>query len=151
MAASAWSVFHTAKRRMGQTTSGFNLGGAIMRMSLHQTAASANLSANGVSIFTSIGSKSSGGADNVNGQTLGAVTWVSSAAGVYRFDCSNEVYSPVTSVLSAVRYAVIRMSVGAVTSGYPLCYAALSTVEFDVGASSTLTVQMATTGIFTLT
>jgi hypothetical protein len=120
-------------------------------MSLHKTAASANLLSGFVSIFTSIGNKASGGGVSVDGQSLASCTWVSSAAGVYRFNCADEVYSPTSSVLSSVRYAVIRYSVGAVTSGYPLCYAALSTTAFDVGAGSTLTVQIATTGIFTLT
>jgi hypothetical protein len=92
----------------------------------------------------------SGGGVNAEGLTLSAVTWTGTG-GVETFDCSNKVYSPTNSALTSVRYAVIRMSSGAVTSGFPLCYAALSTTAFDVGASSTLTVQMATTGIFTLT
>lgn len=151
MAASAWSVFHTAKHRMGVASIGFSLSAGKMRMSLHKTSASANLSANGVSTFGSISFMASGGGVNVEGQTLDSVTWVSSAAGVQRFDCANEVYSPTSSALTSVRYAVIRASSGAVTSGFPLCYAALSTTAFDVGAGSTLTVQLATTGIFTLT
>lgn len=150
MAASAWSVFWTAKHRMGLTTSGFNLSGAIMRMSLHRTAASANLLTGFASTFGSISFMASGGGVNAEGLTLSAVTWTGTG-GVETFDCSNKVYSPTNSALTSVRYAVIRMSSGAVTSGFPLCYAALSTTAFDVGAGSTLTVQMATTGIFTLT
>ena len=153
MAASAWSVFHTAKHKLGKNTAsgGIQLSGSIFRMSLHRTACSANLVANAVSTFGSVSFMASGGGVNVEGLTLSAVTWVSSAAGVQRFDCSNKVYSPTSSALTSVRYAVIRMSSAAVTSGFPLCYAALSTTAFDVGAGSTLTVQMATTGIFTLT
>jgi len=149
MAASAWAVFHTAKHRMGET--GFSLSGGIFRMSLHRTAVSANLSGNAVSTFGSVSFMASGGGVNVEGQTLDTVTWVSSASGVQRFDCANEVYSPTSSALTSVRYAVIRLSAAAVTSGFPLCYAALSATAFDVGAGSTLTIQIATTGIFTLT
>jgi hypothetical protein len=93
----------------------------------------------------------SGGGVNIEGQTLDSVTWTSTSPGVYTFDCANEVYTPTASALTSVRYAVIRVSNTAITSGFPLCYAALSTTAFDVGAGSTLTVQMATTGIFTLT
>jgi hypothetical protein len=150
LGASAWSVFWTAKKRMGLT--GFSLGtGTAFRMSLHKTAASSNLLSGNVSIFTSIGNKASGGGVSVDGQNLANATWTSSAAGVYKFDADDEVYSPTSSTLSSVRYAVIRLSSGANTSGFPLCYAALSTAAFDVGGGSTLTVQMATTGIFTLT
>jgi hypothetical protein len=152
MGASAWTVFWDAKHRLGLAgTSGFNLSASKFRMSLHRTSASANLLSNNVSTYGSISYMASGGGINAEGQTLTGVTWVSSAAGVQRFDCSNEVWSPTGSALSQVRYAVIRESEGAVTSGYPLCYAALSTAEFPVGDGSTLTVQIATTGIFTLT
>ena len=150
MAASAWSVFWTAKKRLGQT--GFSLSTTTkFRMSLHKTSASANLLSGVASTFGQISFMASGGGVNAEGQTLDSPTWASTAAGVYTFDCANEVYSPTSSALTSVRYAVIRMSSGAVTSGFPLCYAALSTQSFDVGADSTLTVQMATTGIFTLT
>ena len=148
MAASAWSVFWTAKHRLGET--GFTLSGGKFRMSLHKTSASANLLSGNVSTFGSVSFMASGGAVNVEGQTLDSVTWTG-AAGVETFDSANEVYSPVNSALTSVRYAVIRLSASAVTSGFPLCYAALSTTAFDVGAGSTLTVQMATSGIFTLT
>ena len=148
MAASAWSVFWTAKHRLGET--GFTLSGGKFRMSLHKTSASANLLSGNVSTFNSISYMASGGAVNAEGQTLDSVTWTGSG-GVETFDSANEVYSPVNSALTSVRYAVIRLSNTAVTSGFPLCYAALSTAAFDVGAGSQLTVQMATSGIFTLT
>jgi hypothetical protein len=154
MAASAWSVFWTAKKRLGN--SGFSLGNSPtsnFRMSLHRSVASLsnNLLSGNVSTFGSISFMSSGGGVNAEGLTLTGVTWTSTAAGVYTFDASNKTYSPTSSALTSVRYAVIRLSNTAVTSGFPLCYAALSTASFDVGAGSTLTVQMATTGIFTLT
>jgi hypothetical protein len=151
MAASAWSVFWSAKHRMGESaTTGLSLSGAILRMSLHRTAASANLLSGNVSTFGSISFMASGGGVNVEGQTLSGTTWTGTG-GVETFDTSNMVYSPTSSALTSVRYCVIRQSNTAVTSGFPICYAALSTTAFDVGAGSTLTVQMATSGIFTLT
>ena len=121
-------------------------------MSLHRTSASALLSTTGISTYTSLGFQCSGGGISTAGQVLGLNTWLSTAAGVQTFDCSNEVYSPTGgSALTSDRYAVIRQSATGTSSGYPLCYAALSTTAFDVGSGSTLTVQMAGTGIFTLT
>ena len=107
MAASAWSVFHTAKHRMGVASIGFSLSAGILRMSLHKTSASANLSANGVSSFGSISFMASGGGVNVEGQTLSSQTWVSSAAGVQTFDVGNEVYSPTSSALTSVNYCAL--------------------------------------------
>jgi len=151
MAASAWSVFWSAKHRMGNSaTTGLSLSGAVLRMSLHRTAASDNLLTGFASTFGSISFMASGGAVNAEGQTLSGTTWTG-AGGVETFDTSNMVFSPVNSALTSVRYAVIRQSNSAVTSGFPICFAALSSTAFDVGAGSTLTVQLATAGIFTLT
>lgn len=144
MVASAWKVFWTAKKRMGLT--GFNLAtGSGFRMSLHKTAASANLLSSNVSTYGSIGSGAGGvGGISTDGQALGLATWTLSGS-TYTFDTSNEIYSPSGAAMTSVRYAVIRLSVAA-ASGYPLCYAALSTIAFDVGDGSSLTVQMAATG-----
>jgi hypothetical protein len=60
------------------------------------------------------------------------------------------VITAIGSTLDAVRFACIRKSSGAVTSGFVLCYAALSTAAFDVTTGNTLTIQMAATGVFTL-
>jgi hypothetical protein len=46
---------------------------------------------------------------------------------------------------------VIYQSNGASAgTGYPVCYAALSTGSFQVSSGNTLTVQMAAGGVFTL-
>ena len=147
MVAGAWTVFWNAKKRMGLT--GYQLDTGNFRMSLHKTAASALLTSGNVSTYGSIGNTATGGGVSGDGQVLNSISWTISGS-AYVFDCSNETWSPTTSALTSVRYGVIRLSVGA-TSGFPLCYAALSTTAFTVGADSTLTVQMATTGIFTLT
>jgi len=102
MAASAWSVFWTAKHRMGVASIGFSLSAGIMRMSLHRTACSANLLSGNVSSFGSVSFMASGGGVNVEGQTLDSVTWAG-ATGVETFDCANEVYSPTSSALTSVR------------------------------------------------
>ena len=148
MAASAWTVFDSAKHKLGNGD--IDLSSDLFRLSLHQTAASANLVGD-ITIFTSVGSKSSGGGHNVEGITLAGVTWAAgTSAGQQKFDCTDPIITASASVLSAVRYAVIRSSAGAVTSGLLLCYAALSTAEFNVTTGNTLTIQMAGTGIFTL-
>lgn len=159
MAASAWKVFPAAKQKIGNST--IDLSGAF-RLSLHRTSASINTRAAALTIFTSVSWLSSGGgwgksgapgADKANGQglTLTGVSWVSDGASGYKFDCTDPVFTASASTLSAVRWAVIRQSAGSVNSGHILCYAPLSTAQFDVQASNTLTIQMNASGIFTLT
>ena len=84
--------------------------------------------------------------------TLAGVAWTNGAsAGQQKWDVTDPIITAVGSTLSAVRYAVIRLSGTSVTSGHLLCFAALSTAEFDVSTGNTLTIQMAATGVFTLT
>lgn len=146
MAASAWTIFDRAKHYIGDGT--IPLSGSTFRLSLHRTSASANLVGD-ITIFTSVGDQCSGG--GYAAKTLGSVVWTAGAsAGQQKFDCADPVFTASASTLSAVRYAVIRKSAGAVTSGILLCYAALSTSEFNVSTGNTLTISMAATGIFTL-
>lgn len=146
MAASAWIVFDVAKNTLG--TAGLNLTAPGYRMSLHTSAASTNISG-AITIFSSIGSESTGG--GYSALTLSGVTWAAGlSAGVQKFDFTDPVFTASSSILKSVRYAVVRLSVGATTSGVPLIYAALSTASFSVTTSNTLTIQLATTGAFTL-
>jgi hypothetical protein len=146
MAASAWTIFDRAKHYIGDGT--IPLSGGIFRLSLHRTSASANLVGN-ITIFSSVGEQCSGG--GYVAQTLASHTWTAGAsAGQQRFDAADPVFTASASTLSAVRYAVIRLSSGSTTSGLLLCYAALSTSEFNISTGNTLTLQLAATGIFTL-
>lgn len=147
MAASAWTIYDSAKHKIGNGD--IDLSSSTFRLSLHRTSASANMvGAN--SIFTSIADECSGG--GYVAKTLAGTVWTAGAsAGQQKWDVTDPVFTASGSTLSAVRYAVIRQSAGSTTSGLLLCYAALSTTEFNVTTSNTLTIQMAATGIFTLT
>lgn len=146
MAASAWTVFDCAKHAIGNGS--FTLSGATgLRMTLHKTSAAANISG-AITTWASIGSECAGG--GYDGVALSGVTWAAgTSAGVQKFDFTDPVFTASASVLSNVRFAVVHLSAGA-TSGLPLIYAALSTAQFNVSTGNTLTVQLATTGAFTL-
>lgn len=147
MAASAWVIFDRAKHYIGDGT--IDLSGGEFRISLHMTAASANLIAD-VTIKSSIASESSGGGYVAGGQSLSSPLWTDGAsAGEQKFDATDPIFTASASNLVNVRYAVIATSVTA-TSGILLCYAALSTSQFTVSSGNTLTVQMNSNGIFTL-
>ena len=146
MAASAWTIFDRAKHYIGMGT--INLSAGNFRLTLHRTSASANLVGD-ITTFTSVGSECVGG--GYSDFALAGVSWGSGAsAGQQKWDCTDPIITASASTLSAVRYAVIRKSVSA-NGGPLLCYAALSVSEFDVSTGNTLTIQMNTNGIFTLT
>jgi hypothetical protein len=145
MAASAWTVFDSAKHKIGNGD--IDLSSHTFRLSLHRTSASANL-AGDITIFTSVGDQCSGGGYAAG--TLAGVAWTSDGGSGQKWDVTDPVFTASASTLSAVRYAVIRKSAGAVTSGLLLCYAALSTAEFNVTTGNTLTIQMHANGVFTL-
>lgn len=146
MAASAWTVFDVAKNVIGAGT-GLSLASAAFRMSLHTSAASTLISG-AITVFGSIGSESAGG--GYSALTLSGVTWAAGAsAGVQKFDFTDPVFTASSSILKSVRYAVVYKSTAA-ASGIPLIYAALSTASFSVTTGNTLTIQLATTGAFTL-
>jgi len=148
MAASAWIIFDRAKHYIGEGT--IDLSGGEFRISLHGTLASTNLTGD-ITIKSSVGTEASGGGYAAGGQSLSTPLWTDGAsAGEQKWDATDPIMTASASALDGVRYAVIATSVTA-TSGILLCYAALSTAEFSVSSGNTLTIQMNSNGIFTLT
>lgn len=143
MAAGAWKVNPNAKLKIG--TGSIDLDTDIFNLTLHSVGASANLLTGAVSVFTSIGSQVTGGGYAAGGNTLSSPTWALSGVNA-KFDSSDWV---VTGSIASIKYAVIMKSVSA-TSGLVLCYSTLSTSPFSVTGTNTLTIQMNTSGIFTL-
>jgi hypothetical protein len=128
------------------------LNAGIFRLSLHRTSASAVFSAGSISVFSEAVDRASGGGWSTAGRTLAGVAWTTGASATQqKWDVTDPVITAIGSTLSSVRFALIRNSVGALTSGHVLCYAALSNVAFDITTGNTLTIQMAATGVFTLT
>ena len=147
MAASAWTIFERAKHNMAIGT--INLSADNFRLSLHRTSISAVLSISTVTLFSEITDECSGG--GYTAQSLAGVAWTNGAsAGQQKWDVTDPIFTASLSTLSAVRYAVIWKSASA-GGGPLLAYAALSTAEFNVTTGNTLTIQMAATGVFTLT
>lgn len=148
MAASAWVIFDRAKHKIGNGS--INLSGGEFRISLHKTSASANLVGD-ITIWSSIGSEiSARGGYVAGGQSLSTPLFTQGAsAGEQKWDATDPIFTASNSALNNVRYAVIYTSLGAAT-GLVLCYAALSTAQFNVSSGNTLTIQMNSNGIFTL-
>ena len=148
MAATAWAFWDRAKHRI--CNGDINLSAGPFRLALYSSAASGSINTDALTIQSEIGGECSGGNYNAGGLTLSGVAWTAGAsAGQQRFDVTDPVFTASGSAISNVRFGVIVFSLGA-TSGYLLCWSALSTAQFDVTAGNTLTVQMNANGVFTL-
>ena len=154
MAVGTWKIYAKAKFYLGNGT--ITLGAGVFKMSLHRTAASANIVVLSTrSTFASIGNEiSARGGYAVGGRNLVPATgqWVVGAsAKQYKFTMSTIglVFTASNSNLNQIRYALIRNSTGT-TAGKVLCFCSLSSAEFTISSPNTLTILPAATGIFTL-
>jgi len=149
MAATAWTFYNEAKKKIGNAT--IQLDAGIFKMQLHASASNASTAT--LSIASEITSEIAvAGGYAAGGRTLAGVAWtIAGDPASVKWDATDLVFTASGANLSIVKFAVIHNSVGAVTSGHLLCWSRLSTAEFSVTSGNTLTVQFATAGIFTLT
>lgn len=143
MAATAWSIYNKAKKYIGNGT--IVLGTTALKMKL--TTSASNASTFTLSTFASItGEISARGGYVAGGRSLGGLAWtVGASAKQYKFDSTDLVFTASGSSLINVKFAVIGVS-----GGKCLCWSKLSSSQFTVTSPNTLTIQMASTGIFTL-
>jgi hypothetical protein len=143
MAASAWQIYNKSKKYIGNGT--IVLGTTALKMKL--TTSASNASTFTLSTFASITNEiSARGGYVAGGRALGGLAWtVGASAKSYKFDSTDLVFTASGSALNNVKFAVIG------TSGAKcLCWSKLSTAQFTVTNGNTLTVQMNSLGVFTL-
>lgn len=154
MAATAWSFFNDAKKKLSANTGGIRLDAGIPKLSLHTSAAELNTSASArvLSVFGSVGGEIAvAGGYAAGGRTLANVAWTTAGdPASVKFDADDLVFTASGANLSNIKFAVIHFSSTAVTSGHLLCWSRLSASQFSVTSGNTLTIQFATAGIFTL-
>lgn len=153
MAASAWTIYHSAKEFIGDGT--FDMDNDAFKIALMATSYPASAThqvwAAVASSETATGNGYTGG-----GNALSAVTWTR-ATGKVTFDAADESWGATGGSISG-KYAVIYDDATATATGDPvtdglLCYSNLSSTGGDVSVTdgNTLTIQFATSGIFTVT
>jgi len=155
MAAQAWKIYAIAKLKIGNNTAGIRLDAGIPKMSLHRQAASGTItSISTITTFGSIGNEiSARGGYAVGGRTISGVAWATGASTLqikWTYTTAGLVYTASGSDLINIRYACIHFSSGTTASGFPLCYASLSSAQFTISSPNTLTILPAATGVFTL-
>jgi len=143
MAATAWSFYSSFKVAMADGT--HDLDANEFRITLHTSAASANVMNNELSTFASIANEvASGNGYSTSGFTLVTRSWISAATGVVKFDAGDPSWTAAGGTIADIKYAVIS------TGSHVVCHSTLSSNQFTLADGSSLTVQFAASGIFEL-
>jgi len=152
MAATAWQLYNSAKKYIGNGT--ITLGAGVFKMVLATSAS--NTSTFTLSTYASVTNEiSATGGYTTGGKNLVPATaqWtVGASAKQMKFTMSTVglAFTASGASLTNIKYAIIRNSTGA-TAGKLLCFCQLSSSQFTVTSPNTLTILPAATGIFTLT
>lgn len=147
MAAGAWTVYNEAKKYIGNAT--LNLSTA-KRITLHTSASNANTAT--LSIYSELTNEvTSGNGYSSSGKSLATIAWtVGASAGSYKFDADDVVWTGTGGTIANIKFAVIS-NVSGGASGKLLCRSQLSSSQFTLSSGNTMTIQMASAGILTLT
>ena len=152
MAATAWQLYNSAKKYIGNGT--ITLGAGVFKMVLAQTAS--NASTFTLSTYASVTNEvAAAGGYVTGGRNLVPATaqWtVGASAKQQKFSMSavGLAFTASGASLVNIRYAILRNSTGA-AAGKLLCFCQLSSSQFTVTSPNSLTFLPAATGIFTLT
>jgi hypothetical protein len=151
MAATAWQLYNSAKKYIGNGT--ITLGAGVFKMLLATSAS--NASTFTLTAYSQITNEiAATGGYTTGGKNLVPATayWtVGASAKQMKFTMSTVglAFTASGASLTNIKYAILRNSTGA-TAGRLLCFCQLSSSQFTVTSPNTLTVLPAATGIFTL-
>lgn len=154
MAAGAWKVFDRAKKFIGNGT--LSLSSTTFRMCLAtsasnlKTSGSANALINRTSLTNQVTSTLG---CPVLGKALTGEVWTTGASGgQIKFDTDDLVFTATTSAIANIKFAVIFLTGASAAAQKLLCYSTLTTSQItSLAIGNTLTVQMASGGVLTLT
>ena len=156
MAASAWQLYNSGKRYIGNGT--IELGAGSFKMALFNSAS--NTSTFTLSTFISLtgqisatGGYVSGGKELVPATGSWALTSATSPVVRFTYSSIGLTFTASGSSLNNIKYAVLTFgaSAGVASTRKLLCFCQLSSSQFTVASPNTLTVLPAATGVFTLT
>lgn len=150
MAAGAWKLFNNAKKKIANGTIKLGVGGTGMRIGLLQTA----ISDVAVSLWGSLNSTEvvSGNGYSTSGKTLTNELWTGADGAedvTYKFDVSDKTFVASGGDIVSIKTAVIFLSGAAAGSCHVVCYSTLtSTGYITIANGNSMTIQMASTGVF---
>lgn len=155
MAAGAWKFYASTREKMGLGS--FSYATGPFRVALFKSAS--NCTDETLSIFNQLTNEiASGNGYSTSGRTLSAPTWLSVAAGTYRFDVSQWILTAGGGTIPAgrasadddIKFAVVWVSAAASASRFLVCFSTLSTSAFNITDTNTLTITPSANGVFEL-
>lgn len=148
MAAQAWKLYNETKKKIGNTT--VNLAATVYRITLHQSAS--NFATATLSIYNELTSEvAEANGYSSSGKALTTETWtVGVSAGQYRFDCDDPLWTATGGTIPNIKGAVIWLSAAASANRHLLVRASLTSTQFTLASGNTLTLQMNSSGVFTM-
>lgn len=148
MAAQAWKVYNLAKKKIGNST--LSLASTVYRITLHTSASNAATLTLGT--FQSLTSEvTEGNGYSSSGKALTSEVWtVGASAKQYKYDVDDVVWTATGGTIPNIKFAVIWISGASANARHLLAVASLTSSQFTLATSNTLTLQMASTGVLTL-
>lgn len=146
----AWSFYNRAKHAISGT---INLGSTAVV--LHLVTSASNFATKTISTYGSLTSEvASGNGYKHSGKSLGTMVWTTGAsAAQQKFSSAAVVQTATGGSISNVKAAVLIATTGTstkATANKLLCYASLTSAQFSISSSNTLTITPNASGIFTL-
>jgi len=144
MAATAWTLFNKAKKKIGNGT--IQLGVNVFKVQLHQSAS--NCSTATLSTAASVTSEvANGNGYTTGGKSLTSLIWtVGASAMQYMLDAADPIWTATGGNIANIKFAMIKNS-----AGQALAWTRLTTAQFTLTQNNTLPLQINASGIFTLT
>ena len=146
MAASAWAFYNTFKEYMGDGT--IDLDGDTFRMGLFQS--TSNFATATLSRLSEVTNQvANGNGYTTGGATISAITWATGAsASEMRFDSTAVIWTATGGTIANIKGAVIYSDTAA--NDELVCYSTLTTSQFSLTDTNTLTITPSANGIFEL-
>jgi len=149
MAAQSWKFYNLAKKKIGNGT--ISLASTVMRMSLVTSAS--NFATKTLGVFASLTNEiADGNGYSTSGKAMTSEVWtVGASAQQYKWDADDVVWTGTGGAINNIKGAVIWLSGASANGRHLVAYASLTSTQFNLASGNTLTIQMNSAGIATLT
>ena len=148
MAAQAWKIYNLSKKKIGNTS--LNLAATAFRITLHKSTSNAATLTLGV--YNSLTNElTEANGYSSSGKALANEAWtVGASAKQYKFDADDPIWTATGGNITSIMFAAIWLSAAATANRHLLCNASLTSAVFTLSQNNTLTLQMNSSGIFTM-
>ena len=154
MAAQAWKIYNLAKKKIGTagaaSSTTIDLSATVFRISLFTSASNAaTLTLGTIQSVTS--EVTEGNGYSSSGKALAAEVWtVGASAKQYKFDVDDVIWTATGGTIPNIKFAVIWLSAASANGRHLLVTASLTSSQFTLSSGNTLTLQMNSSGVFTM-